>query len=143
MLASRTASGEKKMGRIVTSVTISSTTDRSMTLRCDGLVYTGTSHLTLPSVWRDRLGSLEQIRTVEVMTATQEIVQGAICGPVRIEIDGFPPVFGEVLFVDMESQDGRYEPLVGYIVLEQAQAAVEPLGHRLVHVKWLDLKSLA
>ncbi|MGE5293559.1 MAG: hypothetical protein ACM3VT_01895 [Solirubrobacterales bacterium] len=33
-----------------------------------------------------------------------------------------------------------YEPLVGYIVLEQAQAAVDMLGHRLIHVKKTDLK---
>ncbi len=130
------------MGRIVTSVTIANAIDSSVSLRCDGLVDTGTSHLTLPSAWKERLGSLEQIRTVEVMTATQEVVEGAICGPVRIEIEGFPPIFGEVLFVDMEPQDGRYEPLIGYIILEQSQAAVDMLGHRLVHVKWLDLKRL-
>ena len=130
------------MGRIVTSVTIANAIDSSMSLRCDGLVDTGTSHLTLPSAWKERLGPLEQIRTVEVMTATQEVFEAAICGPVRIEIEGFPPIFGEVLFVDMEPQDGRYEPLIGYIILEQSQAAVDMLGHRLVHVKWLDLKGL-
>ena len=47
---------------------------------------------------------------------------------------------GEVLFLDMEPEDGVYEPLVGYIVLEQAQAAVDMLGHRLIHVKKSDLK---
>ena len=72
------------------------------------------SHLTLPSAWKERLGALKQIRTVEIMTATQEVIEGAICGPIRVEIEGFPPVFGEVLFVDMEPQDGRYEPLIGY-----------------------------
>jgi hypothetical protein len=30
--------------------------------------------------------------------------------------------------------------LVGYIVLEQSQAAVDMLGHRLVHAKKTDLK---
>ena len=40
----------------------------------------------------------------------------------------------------MEPSDGIYEPLVGYIVLEQSQAAVDMLGHRLVHVKKVDLK---
>jgi hypothetical protein len=29
---------------------------------------------------------------------------------------------------------------LGYIVLEQCQAAVDMLGHRLVHVKKTDLK---
>lgn len=36
--------------------------------------------------------------------------------------------------------DGNYEPLLGYIVLEQCQAAVDMLGHRLVHVGKTDLK---
>ncbi len=40
----------------------------------------------------------------------------------------------------MEPADGIYEPLIGYIVLEQAQAAVDRLGHRLVHVRKVDLK---
>jgi hypothetical protein len=138
----KTAERGSKMGRIVTSVTISNAIDSSISLRCDGLVDTGTSHLTLPSAWKERLGPLEQIRTVEVMTATQQVAGGAIRGPVRVEIEGFPPVFAEVLFIDMEPQDGRYEPLIGYIILEQSQAAVDMLGHRLVRVKWLDLKRL-
>ena len=39
----------------------------------------------------------------------------------------------------MEPRNG-FEPLLGYIVLEQSQAAVDMLGHRLVKVKYLDLK---
>ena len=61
-------------------------------------------------------------------------------GPVRIQIEGFPMVFGEVLFVDMHPSDGIYEPLLGYIPLEQSQAAVDMLGHRLIHAKRMDLK---
>jgi predicted aspartyl protease len=130
------------MGRIVNSARVASALDSSLSIRCDGLVDTGTSHLTLPTAWKERLGPLEEIRRVEVMTATQEVVAGSICGPVRIEIEGFPPIFDEVLFVDMKPQDGRYEPLIGYVVLEKSQAAVDMLGHRLIHVKWLDLKRL-
>ena len=40
----------------------------------------------------------------------------------------------------MHPADGVYEPLLGYIVLEQCQAAVDLLGHRLVHGKKTDLK---
>jgi hypothetical protein len=40
----------------------------------------------------------------------------------------------------MSPEDGIYEPLIGYIVLEQCQAAVDMLGHRLIHVKRMDLK---
>lgn len=128
------------MGRIVSSVRIDNLLDPAKTLRCDALVDTGASHMILPSAWRDRLGELDEIETLELQTATQETARGAICGPVRIQIEGFRPIYNEVCFVDMKSSDGVYEPLIGYIVLEQCQAAVDMLGHRLIHVKRMDLK---
>ncbi len=128
------------MGRIVASVKIDNPVDAAKTLRCDALVDTGATHMVLPSEWRDRLGDLEEIGTLEFETATQETVQGVVCGPVRIQVEGFRPIYNEVVFVDMKSGDGSYEPLIGYIVLEQCQAAVDMLGHRLVHVKRVDLK---
>lgn len=64
------------------------------------------------------------------------------------QIDGFRPVFNEVVFVDSPpTQDGQpgqqdEEPLLGYVILEQAQAAVDMLGHRLVAVRYIDMKRL-
>jgi predicted aspartyl protease len=128
------------MGRVVASVTIANVAS-SERLRCDALVDTGASYMTLPLAWRERLGELETVRTVvELETATQEVRKGEVCGPVRIEIEGFAPVFSEVLFVEMTPEEGQYEPLLGYIVLEQSQATVDPLGQRLIHVKRMDLK---
>jgi len=86
------------------------------------------------------LGDLQTIGDVELETAAQTTIRGEICGPVKIQIEGFRPVFGEVLFIEMEPEDGIYEPLVGYIVLESSQASVDMIGHRLVPVKHLDLK---
>jgi len=128
------------MGRIIASVTIAGLADTAKRVRCDALVDTGASHMTLPSAWRERFGDLEQIRVVELETATQATTEGAVCGPVRLEIEGFPPIFTEVVFIEMEPDHGEYEPLIGYIPLEQSQAAVDMLGHRLIHVKRLDLK---
>jgi len=128
------------MGRIAASVTVTNLLDADKNIRCDALVDTGASHMTLPTAWRERLGELEEFGTVELETATQETVKAVACGPVRVQIEGFRAVPTEVLFVDMEPEDGTYEPLIGYIVLEQSQAAVDMLGHRLVHVKRLDLK---
>ena len=128
------------MGRIVASVKIENATDPAKGFRCDALVDTGASLLVLPDAWKERLPGLQMIRTVEVETATQARVQGEIHGPVRIQIEGFPPVFGEVLFLEMAPENGDYEPRIGYIVLEQSQAAVDMLGHRLIHVRHLDLK---
>ena len=84
---------------------------------------------------------MQKIRSVELETATQEIVTGDVYGPVRIQIEGFQPIFSEVLFVEMKPADGAYEPLIGYIILEQSQAGVDMLGHRLVPIKHMDLKS--
>ncbi len=128
------------MGRIIASVKIDNPSDPSKSLRCDALVDTGAAYMVLPSAWKDRLGDLGPIQTVELETATQETVQGEICGPVRIQIEGFRSIYNEVLFLDMKPEDGIYEPLLGYIILEQSQAAVDMLGHRLIHVKRMDLK---
>ena len=53
-------------------------------------------------------------------------------------MEGFRPIFNEAIFLD--SEDGNPEPLLGYVILEQAQAAVDMPGHRLVPVRYFDLK---
>jgi predicted aspartyl protease len=134
---------EKKdmnVGRIVVSVTIENATDLSKRLRCDALVDTGASLMVLPLAWKDRLGNLEFSSDIEVETATQEAVKAEVCGPVRIQIAGFRAILNEVAFVDMQPADGEYEPLIGYIVLEQSLAGVDMIGHRLIPIKYLDLK---
>ncbi len=128
------------MGRIVATVRIANLHDEDKKLTCDALVDTGASYMVLPSAWRERLGDLEEIATIDLETATQETVQGKICGPVRIQIEGFRPIYNEVLFIDMTPDNGEYEPLLGYVILEQSQVAVDMLGHRLVPVKRMDLK---
>ncbi len=128
------------MGRIVTTVRIANLQEADKRITCDALVDTGASYMVLPIAWRERLGELEEIATVPLETATQETVEGRICGPVRIQIEGFRPIYNEVLFLDMNPEDGEYEPLIGYIILEQSQAAVDMLGHRLIPVKRMDLK---
>ncbi len=127
-------------GRIVSSVRVDNIADASKSIRFDALVDTGASFMVLPNAWRDRLGELEVLDTIDLETATQEIVKGDVCGPVKIQIEGFRPIFNEVLFVEMKPEDGIYEPLIGYIVLEQSQAGVDMLGHRLVPIKHMDLK---
>jgi predicted aspartyl protease len=128
------------VGRIVASVAIENASDLSKGVRCDALVDTGASLMVLPIAWKDRLGKLGAVTKIEVETATQETVTAEVCGPVRIQIEGFRPIFNEVAFVDMKPADGEYEPLIGYIVLEQSLAAVDMLGYRLVPIKHMDLK---
>ena len=128
------------MGRIVANVRIINLLDPEKAIECDALVDTGAAYLVLPKAWQNRLGKLNLFREIDCETATQELVKAQVFGPVDIRVEGFPPVCGEVLFLDMHPTDGFYEPILGYIVLEQCQAAVDMLGIRLVHTKKTDLK---
>jgi predicted aspartyl protease len=128
------------MGRIIASVTVESFANPQLSLRCDALVDTGASHLVLPSAWKDRLGELQLLEKVDVEVADQSVMSGEIRGPVKVQIEGFRATSTEVLFLDMKPENGVYEPLLGYIVLEQSLAAVDMIGHRLVHVKHFDVK---
>ena len=123
------------VGRIVAHMRLTSFTDPSKTLAVSALVDTGSAYITLPNAWRENLGK------IELELADQSVKKGTVCGPVRVRIGEFRPIVAEVLLLDMEpDNDGEYEPLTGYIALEQAGAAVDMLGHRLVHVKRVDLK---
>ena len=133
------------MGRIVVATSIENGTDSSFRIESDALVDTGAAYLTLPAAWRDRLGPLAHLGAVSVETATQAVVSGDICGPVLLRLLGtaqFRPIITEALFIPMESAAGRYEPLIGYIPLEQAQAVVDLAGHRLAKFDHVDLKAL-
>ena len=128
------------MGRIVVETTIENGNDPDSQIVCDALVDTGASYLTLPNAWRSQLGDLTTFATVDVETADQSVVTGDICGPLMLRFGQFRPVLAEALFIDMTPTDGRYEALIGYIPLEQAQAVVDLAGHRLAKVDRVDLK---
>ena len=128
------------VGRIIASVTIQNASDLSLAVQCDALVGTGASLMVLPSAWKDRLGKLEFSAEIEVETATQDRVTAEVCGPVRIQIKGFRAILNEVAFINMKPVNGGYEPLIGYIVLEQSLAAVDMITHQLIHLKHFDLK---
>lgn len=127
------------MGRILANCTLENIIKKK-TFSFTGLIDMGASHVVLPSAWKDELGDLEEIRKVTMNLADQSPIQGSVCGPVRISLEGFEPVFSEIIFMDMKTDRGTYEPIIGYILLEQCQAAVDMLGHRLIPVKYLDMK---
>ena len=129
------------MGRIIAYVELQNPFDPKCKFRFDALVDTGGAYLTLPLAWKERCGTLQSVEEVEVEVASQERVKGEVAGPVRMRIEGFRAIHTEVLFLEMRPEvDKEYEPLLGYIPLEQSQAAVDMLGHRLVHVKHVDAK---
>lgn len=131
------------MVRIIVAASIENDADPALRIESDALVDTGVAYLTLPAAWRDRLGPLKHLDTVSVETATQAVVSGEICGPVILRMGGFRPVITEALFIEMEPAEGRYEPLIGYIPLEQAQAVVDLAGHRLAKFGRVDLKAVS
>jgi len=129
------------MGRIIVPVKITNLFDEDKSIQCEMFVDTGAGALILPQAWKERLGEFKCSEPVELQLANQEVVRGEACWPVEIKIDGFRPVANEVIFVDMGlNGDNSYEPLLGYVILEQAQVAVDMLGHRLVPVRYIDMK---
>ena len=132
------------MGRIVVQTKVTNLFEEDKSIRCAMLVDTGAGALILPMAWKERLGKFKRSEAVELQLANQDVLRGEACWPAEIRIDGFRPVSNEVVFVDMGSADeGEYEPLLGYVILGQAQAAVDMLGHRLVPVKYIDMKSVS
>lgn len=120
------------MGEIYSHVTVTNFADPTKSMKFQALVDTRASYLTLPSAWKEHLGDLALLEPVEVETATQQVISGEVRGLVKIQIEGFRPVANEVLFIDMEPQEGTYEPLLGHLVLQQAGIAVDMLTHRLL-----------
>lgn len=126
------------MGRIIAQTKVTNLLDESRFVACGMLVDTGTGALILPAAWKERLGEFPRQEAVELILANGEVVRGEACAPVEIEIPGFRPVVNEVMFA--HTQDDTEEPLLGYVILAQAQAAVDMLGHRLVPVPYADMK---
>ena len=130
-----------EMGRIVVQVKVTNLFDPDKSIQCAMLVDTGAGALILPIAWKQRLGQFRRSEDVELQLANREVLKGEACWLVEIKVDGFRPVANEVVFVDMGmDEEEDYEPLFGYVILGQAQAAVDMLGHRLVPVKYIDMK---
>ena len=85
------------MGRIITTVDIQNLAASGLSKKIDAFVDTGASYLTLPSAWKEQFGSFGTEELVELETATQQVVEGSVCGPVKIKVEGFRAVYNEVL----------------------------------------------
>src|SRR5262249_46788316 len=69
---------------------------------------------------------------VDLELAARGVARGELCSPVRLEVPGLGIGYGVVLFTGMDAPDGRYEPLLGYLALEELRVAVDLVQHRLV-----------
>lgn len=129
------------MGRIVVAVSVSNTMDPVRQIAFEALVDTGAYALTLPLAWRAQLEPMSLVEEVQLVLADQSVTPGYLCGPVTITVPGFATTVAQVLFMEMDQRDGRYEPLLGYLTLEQLRIAVDMVGHRLVKIPHVDLKA--
>jgi predicted aspartyl protease len=139
-LSPRVPMGNGPMGRIYVPVSVENPSQPGKQIHFEALVDTGAAHLVLPSAWKSRLGEFDSVTLEEFETANQQTIRGEICGPAIIQVDGFRRIYNEVVFIDTDPIDGTYEPLLGYIILEQCPAAVDMKNHRLVAAKHFDLK---
>lgn len=131
----------KEMGQVLVGFTVENALDATKRIESIGMVDTGAFGLILPSAWRAELGPLHVARLVDLETADQRIVTAEVRGPVTIALDGFDRISSEVVFVDLEpGPHGRYEPLIGYTVLELANVVVDMRRHCLVARRYYDLK---
>ena len=141
-------------GTIIAQTTVTNLFDAGRSIECGMFADTGAG--ALPMDWKSRLGEFQRCEVVELQLGNGEAVRGQACWPVklrsrvlaRISHQGLRPGLTANEVVLLESESGAEEiegpllegPLLGYVVLEQAQAAVDPVGHRLDPVRHLDLK---
>ncbi|MEM6799040.1 MAG: hypothetical protein AAF589_05955 [Planctomycetota bacterium] len=128
------------MGELIVDIVVENVMHRDMKVESPALVDTGSSFLTLPMAWKEKLGEFEKNEEMTLELADQHTAQGILCGPVRVTIDGFEPVFTEVMFMEMAEREGRYEPLIGCIPLETGRLAVDLDSHTLVSLKRARVK---
>ena len=134
----RLKSNKEKMGVIISEVTVTNAVDSDAKLEFSAMVDTGSTFLTLPKSWKDKLGDLLFAEEVELEMASGEVVDGELYGGVKVKIDNFRKIYGEILFIDMEAdENGKFEPLIGYLPLEAIPVSVDMGNHRLVKSKAL------
>lgn len=132
------------MGRIIAQTTITNRLHEDKAIRCGVLVDALAGALILPQFWKVKLGRFLRTEPVRLLLTNQQVISGEACAPVEIKIEGFRPVWNEVVFLDAESEgEEDFEPLLGYVILVQAQAAVDTVGHWLTPVPYIDMKRSA
>jgi hypothetical protein len=130
------------MGRIVSHITITNPVHTDCAVSLNGLVDTGASALFLPDSYQPRLGEMEELEPSFCTFADGSRKLTRRYGPVKIQLDGFPTIYNEVMFLPPDAEGKDVEPLIGYIVLEQSRAGVDMVGHRLFKVDSYDLKGI-
>jgi hypothetical protein len=77
---------------------------------------------------------------IKAVAATGEIRMGRIIASVKIENLEDPQAKVRCDALVGTGTSHMVLPIIGYVILEQSQAAVDMLGHRLIPMKRMDLK---
>ena len=112
------------MGRIIASVKIDNITDPAKSLRCDALVDTGATLLSLPTRLIQQLG-LAQAGVKRATTSSGVVGEAALYEAVRVTIQG------RDCTVDVLEVPDNVPALVGQIPLELLDLVIDPRGGRL------------
>jgi len=129
------------MGRTIVDITVTNALEPSSSVQSRALVDTGASALVLPESWKDKLGPFERAYRRPTVLGDRRVFEADYYGPVRLDILGFEPVHCDAMFLDLAPEGGSYLPILGYVPLQSAGAAVDMLNHQLLKVP-LDLRSV-
>lgn len=128
------------MGQVFVDIKLSHPAGGRPAFTCRALVDTGTTFLTLPESWRERFGELEITRRTTAHLADNREAHAKVGAAIRVEIEGFEPIYAEPLFLDIQPDRATGTALLGCVPLESAAAAIDPIGHRLVPLNYVFAK---
>ena len=118
------------MGFINSPIRISNL-DGSKSFELDAMVDTGATYTVAPARLLREIG-IQPTRTTQI-----ELADGSIReyerGEARVSIDNRPAAT-TVIFGDDDA-----EPLIGVVTLEELELAVDPIGERLVPVRFIRM----
>jgi len=83
----------------------------------------------LPLAWKERLGKITTVRKIDCETATRILSRPRFVVRSRFDSTVSIPFMARSYSLPCILATDMYEPLIGYIILEQCQAAVDMLGH--------------
>jgi predicted aspartyl protease len=132
---------EVAMGSIVTTVSIVNAAAPARHVHDDGLIDTGSWGLSVPASWKERLGPLQLVQRIELVTADQRVIIAEVGGPVIVQIATFRPISTEVVLTPMDAEHRGHRILIGYTILAQAGIVVDVVHQRLTAVPYYDLRA--
>jgi len=132
---------ETRTGSITALLKLTNVNDPSKSLSVQALVGTGAAYITLPAAWRERFGKLYWEEQVLAGMADGSVRKASFGGPLHAQINDLRRFSADVLFLEMEpGPEGEYQPLIGYMALQEAGVALDMPNERLIQLPYVDVK---